>query len=563
MLAANKTEYRHSLERELVLRRELARRRGKAKAARKTIIGFVCPDKGFTHAIQWCNGVWVETIEEPDVYLAAVMERVVKSTKRFIVLIGGRGSSKSVCVADIGLIAAKDHQDKAYCLREYQSSIKNSIQSLLTDEAARLEFTGFEAKGSSLEYNGEELFQFEGLARNVDSIRSAHGFKRFLIEESQFISHASLQALTPTARNKPNKGLPRKVVETEKDTGSGVSIIFIANPRSSADPFSQRFVQPFLKDIMAKGYYEDDLHLVVMVNYYDNPWFMESGLEAERLFDKKNKATSEYEHIWEGAFNDDVDNNIITVIEFDAAIDAHKTLGFKGSGALIASHDPSDLGPDAKGYSLRHGSVVLKVCKNDEGDVNDGMDWALDMAIADGADLFIWDADGLGIGLKRQVDAALAGKKMTYELFRGGETPKNPDAVYIPSTALDGKSSKTNKDTFLNCRAQHYIRLADRFKNTYRAIVKGEYVDPDIMISLDSGGIEDMAELRAEVCRIPLKKGNGNGKIQIMSKIDMAAPPLRIPSPNLADALMMGQTIPPTVKAVVQMPQPIKRIRTR
>jgi phage terminase large subunit len=57
------------------------------------------------------------------------------------------------------------------------------------------------------------------------------------------------------------------------------------------------------------------------------------------------------------------------------------------------------------------------------------------------------------------------------------------------------------------------------------------------MISLCSSGIENIDKLRSEVCRIPLKPNN-NGYIQIMSKIEMRA--LKIPSPNMADALMMS-----------------------
>jgi phage terminase large subunit len=102
-----------------------------------------------------------------------------------------------------------------------------------------------------------------------------------------------------------------------------------------------------------------------------------------------------------------------------------------------------------------------------------------------------------------------------------------------------GKSSevqRTNKDTFKNKRAQYYWSLRDRFYNTYRAVEKGEYVDPDLMISLSSE-IPFLEKLRSEVCRIP-KKPNGNGLIQILNKDEMKR--LKIPSPNMADSLMMS-----------------------
>tara|TARA_R110000744_G_C18899575_1_gene509065 strand:- start:186 stop:482 length:297 start_codon:yes stop_codon:yes gene_type:complete len=84
--------------------------------------------------------------------------------------------------------------------------------------------------------------------------------------------------------------------------------------------------------------------------------------------------------------------------------------------------------------------------------------------------------------------------------------------------------------------------LRDRFYATYRAVVKGEYIDPETMISLSSN-ISNMEQLRAEVCRIP-RKHNGNGMIQIMTKQEMWTKH-KIPSPNMADALMMSMAVVP------------------
>jgi hypothetical protein len=62
------------------------------------------------------------------------------------------------------------------------------------------------------------------------------------------------------------------------------------------------------------------------------------------------------------------------------------------------------------------------------------------------------------------------------------------------------------------------------------------------MISLSSS-ISCLDQLRAEVCRIPLKRNN-LGKIQILSKVEMAKAPYRLPSPNMGDALMMSMISP-------------------
>jgi len=140
-------------------------------------------------------------------------------------------------------------------------------------------------------------------------------------------------------------------------------------------------------------------------------------------------------------------------------------------------------------------------------------------------------------------------------IFRGSEGAAHPEAMYEP---IDDNSaqSRTNKDTFKNKRSQYYIALRDRMYKTYRAVEKGEYIDPDELISFSSQ-INDMQALRSEICRIP-QKHNSNGKIQIMSKEDMKRL-LEIDSPNMADAVMMSLAIPDKiVNRQAYIPPPIK-----
>jgi len=98
----------------------------------------------------------------------------------------------------------------------------------------------------------------------------------------------------------------------------------------------------------------------------------------------------------------------------------------------------------------------------------------------------------------------------------------------------------------MNQRAQGYWELRERMRKTYLAVEKGEYQNPDDLLSINSG-IENINALRSELCRIP-KKPNGAGKIQLMSKPDMKT--LKIKSPNMADSVMM---------AMFYQPQPIKK----
>jgi len=461
----------------------------------------------------------------PTMTLPKKLLPLVQIPKRYKIIIGGRGSAKSMSVADICIMDAQTQNIKTAFFREFQSSIDDSVYSLLCAEIMRLKVPGFEIQRNAILRGDQEVFKFRGMARDPESIKSMHGFKRFVIEEAATISKRSLKTLTPTLR----------IADSE--------IWMIGNPMSSADPFSQRFIKPFEKELLKHGYYEDAMHLIIVMNYTDNPFFPQV-LEDERAYDKAHLSTAEYRHIWLGDFNDEVAGSIIPVDWFNAAIDAHIKLGFKPSGAKVAAFDPSDEGNDPKGYCLRHGSIFMDIADNPTGDANDGCDWACDRAIDAGADVFTYDADGLGASLKRQINQAFDGIKCDVQVFKGSNSPDHPKVIYQQTGADSKAKAKTNQEYFYNKRSQYWWQLRDRFYNTYRAVTKGVYINPDELVSIASS-VEDIDGLRAEVCRIP-KRPNNNGKIQIMSKPEMKK--LQIESPNRADCMMMSTIKPDLVR---------------
>ena len=453
--------------------------------------------------------------------------------KRFKVAIGGRGSAKSTSFADIFAFKAQTEGARIGCFREFQNSIEDSVHSLIKEEINRMGVPGFTVNKANIDHVSGGRFRFKGLSRSIDAVKSMHGFKYFWTEEAQFLSKDSIEILIPTVR--------------EKDS----ELWFSGNPMGSADPFSQRFIVPFQKELKRDGYYEDDDHIIVFVNHSDNPWFPDV-LERDRRRDFKELDRALYDHIWEGAFNDYVEDSIIKAEWFDACVDAHEKLGFKPRGALIVSHDPSDEGADDKGLAVRYGSVILDARARSFGDVNEGCDWALNCAIENRADAFAWDCDGLGVSLRRQVNESLKGKKVEPMQFRGSNSPDYPEGLYETPLIRQTKDRLRNKDTFRNKRAQYYWMLRDRVHNTYQAVTKGEYKNPDDLISFAST-IPEMQQLRSELCRIP-RKYNSNGLIQIMTKQDMKRV-LRVESPNIADAVMMSLVSP--VPMMSQQEQPI------
>lgn len=469
------------------------------------------------------------TESDPDVLIAERLEPLLIKKKKYKIAYGGRGGMKSMFAMDVLAAEAKDFGSSVMCFREVQKSLKESVFKGLKGEIRRLGFEGFrplESQGEIRHSNGA-MFSFWGLNSNLMNMKSLYGYKRFWTEEAETISQESLDVMGPTLRG---------IDDAE--------LWFTFNPRSSESPISQAFIIPFQDALLRDGYYEDDHHLIIKVGYEHNPWFAKDKTLREELEKDQTKlkngymSQSKYDWIWRGEFSDDVEDSIIQPEWFDAAIDAHKKLGWKPSGMKIVSYDPADMGGDAKALSLRHGSLVLDVQEKLDGDVNDATDWATNYAIDNRADLFTWDCDGLGASLRRQVTEALAGKKVDIIQFKGSESPDNAEAIYQQCDDVDDpKSWRKNKDVFQKKRSQFYKRLADRFFNTYRAVHKGEYVDPADMISLSSG-IKSLAKLRAELCRIP-RKANGNGYFQIMTKDEMKSK-LKIKSPNMADAVMMS-----------------------
>lgn len=460
--------------------------------------------------------------------------------KRYKIAYGGRGGAKSTCFADLFSHKVQVEGSKVGCLREYQNSLDDSVYSLLVDEINRLGIPGFKVLKNRIEHKSGGVFKFKGLSRSIDSVKSMHGFKYFWLEEGQFISKGSLKILTPTLRE------------------SGSELWISANTMSREDAFSQRFIVPFEDELEKNGIYEDDLHYIVKVNYYDNPWFPDV-LEQERLNDFKTLSRAEYDHVWLGAYNDSVENTIIEAEWFDACIDAHKNLGFKALGAKIASYDPADTGPDPSGFAFRHGSVLLDLKEFNDGDVNESCDWATGLAIEHGCDIFSWDCDGLGVSLNRQINDVFEGKHTVISQFKGSEKVDFPKSIFEPASKVAIFNQKTNEEALKNKRAQYYLRLRDRVYNTYRAVAHGEYKDPDTMISFSSD-IKLLPKFRSELCRIP-KKPNANGFFELYTKLEMRSK-FRVKSPNLADSVMMGTRIPITRinPATVIRPEPCKVI---
>ena len=260
------------------------------------------------------------------------------------------------------------------------------------------------------------------------------------------------------------------------------------------------------------------------VSWRDNPKFPEV-LRIEMEIDKAQNY-KKYLHVWEGECNADYEDSVIEPEWIDAAIDSHVKLNYKPRGERATGFDPADSGKDAKAVAKRYGMLVEDVKKWTHGDIDDAIALAFDEAFDYRADIIVYDSIGVGAGIKVGLKDRIAGRAIEVQGFGAADSP-------WPGRYEDDKQ---NEDVFRNLRAMGWWLLRDRFKRTYAAITKGEYFDPATMISLSSS-IKDLEQLKTELVRQQRKRTSGSRLIQLISKDEMRAK--GIPSPNLADALMM------------------------
>lgn len=448
----------------------------------------------------------------PKLQVNRALERFLTTSKPIKVAVGGRGSGKSIGFGDMLTMKMATERADIYCLREYQDSINDSVHRVFSDSIEkRLDLHGWTIQDNKVQAPNGAATAYRGAARNPDSIQSAQGYKYSWFEEAHRASKASLDKLLPTIIRNP-----------------GAECWFSGNPQSSADAFSQRFINPYQKQLDQDGYYEDEIHLIQVVNWRDNPWWNKEQ-EMLRVWDYENRPRNEYNWIWEGKFNDSVDDGIIKPEWIDAAVDAHLKLPNIARGGIRIGFDPADEGSDDKAVTVTQGGLVKECRSWPEGDLDAAIGILFDTALEFRAVDIVYDAIGIGAAVKIGMGPRIATQPMRLHAFVGSQSPLKPKRRY-------NKDIK-NEDLFRNIRAQTYWNLRTRFENTYKHVVKGEFIDPAEMISLSSE-MQDFELLKSELLRIPRKRTPFTNMIQIMSKQEMKKQ--KIPSPNLADSLMMA-----------------------
>jgi phage terminase large subunit len=169
------------------------------------------------------------------------------------------------------------------CTREFQNSIKESFHAEIKTSIARYSWLQ-DAYDVGENYirglNGTE-FLFKGLRRSMSAIRSTHGVDICIIEEAEDVPESAYRELIPTIR------------------APGSEVWMIWNPLMRGSATDNRFrVNP------------PDNAAIASLNYNGNPWFPEV-LEDERQRDMELLDGNTYAHIWDGAYLDNSDRQVL------------------------------------------------------------------------------------------------------------------------------------------------------------------------------------------------------------------------------------------------------------
>ena len=421
--------------------------------------------------------------------------------EKYKVCYGGRGSGKSMVVAEILIEVARRTKTVILCVREFQGSIEDSVHKLLAETIDRLGyFDEFDVQKKTIIHLGTgATFIFMGIKNNPTKVKSVQGVGICWIEEAENVTASSWDILIPSVRGDKN-----------------AKFFITFNPKNILDATYQRFVVNPPKDA-----------LLLKANYSDNIYFEDSPLPAE-MEECKKRDYDLYLHIWEGEPVADSEFAIIKPKWIHAAVDAHKKLNFSARGKKVMGFDIADEGEDASATVVRHGSIVKSVDEwTQKGDIIFSSDHAYTIATEQEVNEIIYDSIGMGAGVK----AHLSRKKGNIKCigFNAGGAVVKPESKYM---------DRKNKDFFRNIKAQMWWKVRDRFYNTWRAIKYGDQYPEDQLISLDSESIgKELDYLKAELSR-PQVVYDDNGKVAVESKKDMKK--RGIPSPNKADAFIMS-----------------------
>ena len=425
------------------------------------------------------------------------------------VLKGGRSSSKTHDAAGIAIFLATQYKLKFLCMRQFQNKIEDSVYTLLVN---KIEEGGYASEFNILKSTITHVrtgssFHFYGIQRNSSEIKGFEGADIGWIEEAEGLTKKQWEIIEPTLRKE----------------GSQAWIVF--NPN-------------LISDFVITNFKHDPTNGVIVrhINYDENPFLSDTmRRKIERL---KKLDYESYEHVYLGKALTDDDSAVIKRSWIEASVDAHVKLGITPAGSRRLGFDIADSGEDLCAITYAHGIVALWGENWKAGEDQLLLSCARTYAKARefGADV-TYDSIGVGAsaGAKFQElneEIKNPSLRVGYSKFNAGGAVIDPDAPYMEA----GNEQITNRDQFANLKAQAWWLVADRFRNTYNAVVNGVEFPEDELISISS----DMPNLEDLITQLstPHRHFDKAGRVKVESKDDLKK--REIDSPNDADAFIMA-----------------------
>lgn len=418
-----------------------------------------------------------------------------QTRKPYKLLRGGRFSSKTQDAGGMAAYLARNYSVKFLCIRQFQNRIKDSVYTVVKNKIIEAGWEHeFDIGVSSIVHKttGSE-FLFYGISRNIDDIKGTEGVDICWIEEGEGLTEDQWAIIDPTIRKQ----------------GSEVWILW--NPHLQTD-----FVQAKLPVLLG------DSCIIKHINYQDNPFLSDTARDkAERL---KSVDIDAYNHIYLGQPLSNDDAAVIKYSWIEAAIDAHEKLGMDLRGARAVGYDVADSGADKNACAIFDGALCIDL---DE--------WSAPEDQLHESTIRAWNHvkngrliyDSIGVGAHVGSTLKSMGAR-EYFKFNAAGAIVNPEIEYAPKIK--------NREKFENLKAQAWQDVADRFRNTYRAITTGEKFNSSDLISI-SGSIKKLDQLKIELSS-PRKRYSRKGLDMVESKDEMKS--RGIVSPNLADSFIMG-----------------------
>ena len=202
---------------------------------------------------------------------------------------GGRGSGKTRTFALMTAVRAMMFAEAGssgviLCGREFMNSLEDSSMEEIKQAIRSVPWLDayFEMGEKFIRTKNRRVsYVFVGLRHNVDSLKSKARVLLAWIDEAESVSETAWMKLRPTVR----------------EANSEVWVTW--NPEKDGSPTDQRFRKAAPSN--AK---------IVEMNYTDNPWFPDV-LEQERQDDRKRLDDQTYAWIWEGAYRENSDAQIL------------------------------------------------------------------------------------------------------------------------------------------------------------------------------------------------------------------------------------------------------------